>query len=507
MNLPTHLRILAAGIFLLSLNPPQSIAQTEQPESQLRVAEVAAHMNFLAADELRGRRTGSEGIMIAAKYIASQYAGLGLDFAPGMDTWYQDVPYVEVTPPETGSLSYGEEMLEHGDNMLFLSAPELDLNKQKYVFAGYGAKTDEQNDYEDLDVDGKVVITYLGLPGEEDPGAVLGSVSDKRKWAKEEGAVGLIELYRLRFPWGFAKRYFGSPRISLDESAEDENPDFFYGWIEDGQGSVGEYFLGNAEGKMNLVCSGSDKRTFSSPNVIGYLEGSDPERKDEVIVVSAHYDHVGVGEQGGGRYTEEDSIFNGARDNAFGTVAVLSAAKSFSQNPPARSILFIALSGEEIGLLGSKYYADHPVYPLQQTVFNVNTDGAGYAVTDAVSVIGYGRTSIDNQIDAGAQAFGMNVIANPAPEQGLFDRSDNVSFAKKGIPAVNVAPGLQSFNRQISKYYHQVADNPETVDMDYLLVYCQTVTHIARLIADVPTAPVWMEGDKYEPAFKALYGE
>lgn len=499
--------MLIAGFVLFSLIPPSLTAQTDQPETQLRVAEVAAHMNFLAADELRGRRTGSEGIMIAARYISAQYASHGLEFAPGMDSWYQDVPYAEVTPPESGSLSYEDELFEHGEDMLFLSSPELDLNKQKYVFAGYGAKTDEQNDYEDLDVSGKVVIAYLGLPGQEDPGAVLGSISDKRKWAKEEGAIGLIELYRLRFPWGFAKRYFGTPRISLDESAEDDNPDFFYGWIQDNQGKVGEYFLENDEGKMNLACSGSDKRTFSSPNVIGYLEGSNPELKEEVIVVSAHYDHVGVGEQGGGRYTKEDSIFNGARDNAFGTVAVLSAAKSFAQNPPARSVLFIALSGEEIGLLGSRYYAEHPVYPLNKTVFNVNTDGAGYAVTDAVSVIGYGRTNIDNQIDAGAQAFDMKVIANPAPEQGLFDRSDNVNFAAKGVPAINVAPGLQSFNREISKYYHQVTDNPETVDMDYLLVYCQTVTHIARLIADTPEAPVWIEGDKYEEAAKALYGE
>lgn len=507
MNRTLLPRVIASSLLLFTLYPDWGYAQSDQPESRLRVKEVAAHMNFLAADELKGRRTGSEGIMIAAKYLQAQYASFGLEFAPGMDSWCQDVPYVEVTPPESGSLSYGEGFFEHGKDMLFLSSPELDLSKQKYVFVGYGTKTDEQNDYEGLDVNGKVVITYLGLPGEEDPGGVIGSVSDKRKWAKEEGAIGLIELYRLRFPWGFAKRYFGSPRISLDESAEDDNPDFFYGWIQDNQGKIGAYFLENNEGKMNLTCSGSDKRTFSSPNVIGYLEGSDPELKEEVIVVSAHYDHVGVGEQGGGRYTKEDSIFNGARDNAFGTVAVLSAAKSFAQNPPARSVLFIALSGEEIGLLGSRYYAAHPVYPLNKTIFNVNTDGAGYAVTNAVSVIGYGRTSMDDQIDAGAQAFNMDVIANPAPEQGLFDRSDNVNFAAKGVPAINVAPGLQSFNREISKYYHQVTDNPETVDMDYLLVYCQTVTHIARLIANIPERPVWMEGDKYEPAAKALYGE
>lgn len=158
-------------------------------------------------------------------------------------------------------------------------------------------------------------------------------------------------------------------------------------------------------------------------------------------------------------------------------------------------------------MLGSKYYAEHPLVPLKQTIFDLNTDGAGYSDTTIISVIGLERTGAKNEIEAGAKAAGLGVFAEPAPEQGLFDRSDNVNFAIKGIPAPDISPGLRTFDETIAKYYHQAIDNPESLDYNYMLKFCKAYAYTARLIADRPTRPQWSAGDKYEAAGKALYGQ
>ena len=144
--------------------------------------------------------------------------------------------------------------------------------------------------------------------------------------------------------------------------------------------------------------------------------------------------------------------------------------------------------------------------PLEKTIFNLNTDGAGYNDTGAVSIIGYGRTGTNDQLKKATDAFGLRIIADPAPEQGLFDRSDNVSFAVKGVPAVCFSPGLTEFDQEISKYYHQVTDGPETIDYPYLAKFCQSLTLMGRLVADMDGKPTWVAGDKYEEAGKKLYG-
>jgi Zn-dependent M28 family amino/carboxypeptidase len=186
-------------------------------------------------------------------------------------------------------------------------------------------------------------------------------------------------------------------------------------------------------------------------------------------------------------------------------VALLVAAKALSQQPPKRSVMVLALTGEEVGLLGSRYYAENPLVPLKQTIFDLNIDGAGYNDTTIVSVIGLERTGAKAEIEAGARAFGLNVFAEPAPEQGLFDRSDNVSFAAKGVPAPTFSPGFKAFDAEIAKYYHQAIDNPESLDFSYVHKFCQAYAHTARLIANRSTRPFWIAGDKYEAVGKELY--
>ena len=170
------------------------------------------------------------------------------------------------------------------------------------------------------------------------------------------------------------------------------------------------------------------------------------------------------------------------------------------------SVLFIALTAEEKGLLGSAWYAAHPLIPLEQTVFNLNTDGAGYNDTTVVTAIGLERTSAEATIKAASEVSGLEAIVDPVPEQNLYVRSDNVSFAQQGIPAVNFAPGTTAFDAEIMKHYHQVSDEAETLNFSYVEKYCEAYTRAAEQIANLPATPFWTKDDKYEAVGRELYG-
>jgi Zn-dependent M28 family amino/carboxypeptidase len=236
-------------------------------------------------------------------------------------------------------------------------------------------------------------------------------------------------------------------------------------------------------------------------NVAGAIEGKDPVLKNEWIVVSAHYDHVGVKKN-----ATPDSIYNGARDNAIGTTALLHAAKFFSKNPPKRSVLFLAVTGEEKGLLGSEWYANHPLIPLNQTVFDLNCDGAGYNDKTIATIIDLNRTSVDELLKKACQSFGLEAKGDPAPEQNLYERSDNLNFAVKGIPAVDMAPGVKAFDPELFKYYHQPADEVSSLDMTYIEKFHRAFVYAAYLIVNDKEKPQWRKGDKFEEAGRRLYG-
>lgn len=244
-----------------------------------------------------------------------------------------------------------------------------------------------------------------------------------------------------------------------------------------------------------------------SYNVVGVIEGSDPALRNEYVALLAHYDHVGAGMRNGPGATAADSIFNGARDNAMGTAAVLAAAKALAAERPARSVILLAVTAEEGGIIGSQFYAENPLIPLNQTVYALNIDTGGYSDTSIVTVVGLGRTTADPLIRQGAAAYGLEVISDPAPEQNLFDRSDNVRLAAKGIPAPTFSPGFRSFEDPgVANYYHRPNDEPDDLDYAYLRRFALAYVRAARLIADSPTRPTWTAGDKYEAAARALYG-
>lgn len=486
-------------------------AQKQLPELNLTKSEVEAHMRFIASDELEGRRTGSRGNNTAARYIATQLGLYGVKTVAGASGYYQPVPFEAVIPPQENVLQLDQNSYESKKDFLWLSGDAKEV-KTTAVFANYGwvDAANGRDDFKNLDVKGKVVFVLPGISDADaaNPAAIFEASAKKRQIAAEKGAVALVELYRLNFPWNFFVNYFGKEGLQLaDDQTDSSKPSLVYGWFkEPSPNPLTELVAGNkSEIAINFSATGGKRDKVMSQNVIGVIEGTDPKLKNEYILLSAHYDHVGVGKQGGGAYTPQDSIFNGARDNAFGTTAVLAAAKAFAMQPPKRSVIILLVTGEEIGLLGSQYYASHPLIPLNKVVFNLNCDAAGYNNTSIVSIFGFGRTGTDDDIRNGLKPFGLEVFADPAPEQNLFDRSDNVSFAAKGVPALTFSPGFTAFDQAIMQYYHQATDNPETIDFNYLHKYSQAYIHTARLIGDRAQRPIWKEGDKYEKAGKELY--
>ncbi len=494
--------IAVLGVFTVASSVAQST--NSLPESRLKKADLESHMRFLAADELMGRRTGEPGNLVAARYVAEQFRRYGLSPAPGQSSFYQAVPLEKMGAAGLGTITVGSETLAAGKDWILMSGAESTFDAP-LVYAGFGLEDAAKgwDDYKGLDVKGKIVLLQSGSPEATAPGEIVVASDRKRKLAAQKGAVAVIELFKAPVPWAFVTKYFAGDRIALATFGDGTTTVLPHAWVN-GQEAKSTKML-RAVDQVKFQTAGRSAQIVNGYNVVAYIEGTDARLKDEYVLLSAHYDHVGVGKQGGQAYTPDDSIFNGARDNAFGTVSLLAAAEALAQKPPRRSVLLVALTGEEVGLLGSKYYASHPLLPFKKCIFNLNTDGAGYTDTSILSVIGLDRTGARAEIEAASKAFGLDVVADPAPEQGLFDRSDNVSFAKLGIPAPTITPGFRAFDDELKKNYHQASDNPETIDFAYLLKFGQAYAYAARLIADREKAPQWSKGDKYEAAAEALY--
>ncbi|MEM6879296.1 MAG: M28 family peptidase [Bacteroidota bacterium] len=500
--------LLAATFFVGSLQMSAQVMGDEQadpPEFSLNETQLKGQMYWLASDYLAGRRTGSIGNDIAAEYIASQLQGFG--YEPINDgSYFQEVPMESIQGPTRGSLKIGQTVYEHGEELLIMRGPAMGRTKAKIVYAGYGWVDEESghDDFANIDVAGKIVITRPGVPGSPGQQGIFQGMQSKAELAAERGAVAVYEFYQLPFPWSAFKGYFGGDRLSLANDDDPGSP-IPYGFLNIDEATINSITTATKTLKGETMSEGMRISPNNSRNIGGILRGSDPELADEYLIMTAHMDHVGVGEQGGGAYTPEDSIFNGARDNGIGTIALLSAARCFAEQPPRRSIIILAVTGEELGLLGSQYYAENPLVPLEQTVYNFNVDGAGYNDVNAISTFGGGRTGVEAEVQAAADLFDFTIYNNPAPEQGLYDRSDNVSFAQKGVPAITFTEGFADFDDEIMQYYHQVSDNPSTIDYEYLRKFCVAFTYAARLIADRDERPFWIEGDKYEEAGLELY--
>jgi hypothetical protein len=240
-------------------------------------------------------------------------------------------------------------------------------------------------------------------------------------------------------------------------------------------------------------------------NVISFVQGTDASLRNQYIVLSSHYDHEGVADTAVMEEGKMDSIYNGARDNATGTAAVIAAAKYFARYPPKRSVLFICYTAEEEGLIGSNHYANHPLIPLNHTVFNLDIDNASYNTTRAVCLFGLDRTSEDSLINKAANAYRLSVLGEPGEDLRLFYRSDNYSLAQKGIPAPTYSLGMTDWNETITNRYHRLSDEVGNMDLDYIVKFIRSYILAAQYIANDPVQPRWTRDDPFEKDWKALF--
>ena len=478
------------------------------PEFEVAKWEVESKLRFLSSDELEGRRAGERGNDIAARYIADHFKALGLKTAPNSDDYFQAVQLVENTIANKTVLTIeGKEPIDQSEVMLLKGKGQ--STSAPVVFAEYGLG---EEDLKNIDVKDKIVITLAGSEDSENfrLRPVYSAAKTKIELLEDKGALALIEITTFRRPLSIYKKYLrSSTQVDYPEDDETESSTFTYGWVS--QNVFSSEFLDQIRNGdsvlLKIETDGAKQRKFSSNNVIGIVEGTDPELKNEYILLSAHFDHVGFGRKANasGNYVNNDSIYNGARDNAIGTSALMIAAQSLAVKPAKRSIIFIGFTAEEMGLLGSEYYAAYPLIPLDQTVYNHNVDGPGYNSTEHISIQGFEKTNADPLFEKAIKSFGLQVLKNPVPEQRGYYRSDNIVFARAGIPAVSMHQGVLAFDEELSKYYHQAIDEADSVDMDYAHKFAQIFSYASRLIANMEERPYWQPGDEFEEAAKKLY--
>ncbi len=482
---------LTALIFSLGVNGQKLVKSLE---AEVQLSEFKSHLYFLASDELRGRNTATQENMIAARYIAERFRSYGVKMAPGMDSYFQQVSLRREVTPQGASFIVGEKNFSLENDLVFYSSDN-GVFEGEMIYVNYGLG----DDLNDLDLKGKIVIAKAG---NGDPKARLTPFTiEKQEAISKAGGLALIELYKPnRYPWKLIQYYFSGEKFKLDNSGAGEKSKFPSAWLLDDTELLA-FFEENVGQKAKLTISGKSNAVVQVPNVIGYIEGTDPKLKEEYVMISAHFDHVGVSPADG------DSIWNGARDNGIGVGNMLTAAQYLAKHPPKRSVAFLACNAEEKGLLGSRWYAEHPVIPLEKTVYDLNTDTGGYNDVSKVTVVGFFRTSITPIFTEAAQLFGLTAIDDPLPEENYYDRSDNVSFAAKGIPSVSYDPGYTEMNEEITKYYHQPADEANTLDYDYLTKYSKSFIYAVTMIANRTEEIFWTPGDKYEEAGKTLYNK
>jgi Zn-dependent M28 family amino/carboxypeptidase len=442
------------------------------PAVAISPAEYERHIVTLASDEFEGRKPGTAGERKAVDYLVAEFKKLGLQ--PGnRGAWTQEVPIVEITAGSDAELKLGDAALAYGKDMVIWTkrvAPEVTLADSPLVFVGHGVVAPEAgwNDYAGVDMRGKTAVILINDPGFATGDEKLfrgramtyyGRWTYKFEEAARQGATAAIIIHDdepAAYPWDTVQNSWMGPQ--LDTASPDGNAGriAIEGWVTRAAGDA--LLQANGLSYADLVkaasrpgfkpielrqrASGSLRnaiRRASSSNVLAMIPGS--KRPDEVVVYMAHWDHLGrsLGRSG-------DNIFNGALDNASGTAGLLAIAKAFAESPrrPERSVVFLGLTLEESGLLGSAYYASNPVFPLRKTVAALNMDAMSWGgPTRDVSVIGFGASELEEYLAVAAKTQDRVLRMEPTPEKGFFYRSDHFNFAKVGVPALYFKMGVE----------------------------------------------------------------
>lgn len=458
----------------------------------IRPEELEAHLSFLAADEMRGRNAGSPEIEIAANYLKANFKMQELKTVPGAENYFQRVDQLRTFPATFAKATIAEKEFNLKESLLVLDGDSTSWSGD-FIYVGYGA----DEDLKKYDLKGKMVLALAGAKDSDALGKAMNASSAKLKSVRDAGAAGLVEILALpQAPWPTLVNYSSNVSWTIKRPGE-IIPHVWLKVADLANWSLQE----NQVLKGSLSMSGKKRVLVPGKNVVGLIEGTDSKLKDQYIVVTAHYDHIGVGKSKDG----QDSIFNGARDNAIGATALIQIAKYLKSYPPKRSVILIALTSEEKGLLGSKWYTENPLIPLNKTVLSINCDGVGYNDKSIITSISWGRTSSDPIVSKAAKAYGLNVGGDPDPREGFFERSDQVSFASKGVVAIKLQPGLARMDDEIRKYYHRQADEVSSLDFEYLTKFYKTFVTAVHALANNQEKYSWNKGDKYEEVSNKLY--
>jgi Zn-dependent M28 family amino/carboxypeptidase len=544
---------LAAPVGLLCLTiacsptPPEKLADLPDIDA----ARVLADITRLASDEFQGRAPGGEGERLTVDYLISQFTAAGLEPGNPDGTFVQDVPLVSVRPLVTSPFTVKQggrsrTLRVLGDVVPFSTriTDEVSLTDSEMVFVGYGIQAPEfdWDDYKGLDVKGKTLLMLVNdppIPGDGPDGldpAVFGgkAMTYYGRWvykfakAAELGAAGVLVIHEegpAGYPFSVAQG-MGGERFNLATPDKNMGRAAVEGWIS--LGATTDLFKSAGLDFDALKATAATRdftpvslkttasvtlaqtlRTIDSQNVIAKLTGSDPALKDEYVIYSAHWDHLGISSQP----RDGDAINNGAMDNASGTSAMLEIARAFKALTPApkRTILFLAVTAEEQGLLGSEFYAKFPLYPLDRTLANINVDGMNmWGRTSDITVIGYGASDLDDYLAAAAAEQGRTLIPDPEPEKGFYYRSDHFNFAKVGIPALYTDDGMtfigkpEDYGRQKrdeynKRDYHAPSDEVKPDwDLSGLAEDAKLLLAVGYRVAMAATYPEWKPGNEFK---------
>ena len=541
MRLNFHTLWLAA-MLALSLHARAAPKPTPQEDAQT-AADIHAHMAFLASDLLRGREAGTLDFDIAAAYVASQMEQLGLKPLGGDGkSYWQPVPLLAYRAAGPGALVLKDtrgkdEPLKFGEDYLVRGSPFGAAVKisAPLVFAGFGVVAPEhgRDDYAGLDVRGKIVLLVSGAPKnyQTEERAYYANGRTKAALALAHGAIGVLSLNTLSgeklYPFSNSVRQYqswgvvwrdaqGKPFIpssipSLGAVSVAGAAKLFAGAPQSG-----EAILAAAETPDGAMTGfdlprsldatlNSELKEVQSENLVGLLEGSDPKLKGEVVVLSAHLDHLGLTPP-----VDGDSINNGALDNAAGVATTLEVAKLFRTHAkaPKRSLLFLIDTAEEKGLVGAEYFAHNPTVPAKSIVADVDLDMPilTYEFTDVVA-FGAARSSIGPSVKKAAGRMNVKLSPDPMPDEGIFTRSDHYRFVEQGVPAVFLITGFDNggqaaFSDFMAHHYHKPSDDMNLpLRFDVGAKFARLNYEITRELAESPVKPSWNEGDFFGGKF------
>ncbi len=518
-----------------SLSAAPHAVSDSVPYISISADSLFAHMQYLGSDSLQGRGTGTPGETLAAQYIARQLKQWKIQPAGDSGDWFQQIPMHGSRPLQDSQLRLtgGDQVYDftlNKDYLLYKTGAQTFIpTPVPVVFAGYGIVAPEfdYNDYQSVDVAGKIVVYLSGEPPSHDPAYFNGSLptiyafpESKQRMAISRGALGSIMIPCPRdYPscnWTDMENEFSFEDVTLAYAVSSHlsavmNPDAASRLFQGAPYSLKEVFkkaqsntLGSFPLNVKLSFKGEFfQRDFFSANVAGLLEGSDSKKRDSYVLLCAHYDHLGIGPP-----VRNDSIYNGVFDNAAGVSALLELARAISQSgqKPRRSILFLFTTGEEKGLLGSKFYTDHPLVPLYKTIATVNIDGV--ALFDLFrSVVGVGAdlSTLGEFLEKSAADFNLSV--SPIPKEFAagesYARSDQIAFAQAGIPAIAIldAPDYNNSTREESvqlvtnwmdKIYHTPFDDlHQPINIQAAVSLTKVIRDVVLRLADTHHPPQW----------------